>query len=151
MIKSRHSSCMRPQTTDDRSMMHSEVEGAFVARQEVEAEVTSVVQEEVVKTATYGKRDHNTDKILEEERVVDLEKKSHWMEERQQEDPVGGILAKYVQEWEKIADPLVLKIVAQGLKLEFLRTPVLVRDPQLAPLPKEQDKLQGIFQQVECY
>ena len=99
----------------------------------------------MVKTATYGRRDHNTDKILEEERVVDLEKKSHWMEERQQKDPVGGILAKHVQEWEKITDPLVL---AQGLKLEFVRTPVLVRDPQLSPLPKEQDKLQGIFQQV---
>ena len=95
----------------------------------------------------WEKRSH-TDKILEEERVVDLEKKSHWMEEIQQKDPVGGILAKYVQEWEKIADPLVLKIVAQGLKLEFLRTPVLVRDPQLSPLPKEQDKLQEIFQQA---
>ena len=50
-----------------------------------------------------------------------------------------------------MANPLVLKIVAQGLKLEFLRTPVIVRDPQLSPLPKEQDKLQGIFSKWECY
>ena len=73
-------------------MIHREVEGVFVAIEEVEAEVTSVAQEEVVKTTAYGRRDHNTDKILEEERVVDLKKKSHWMEEKKQKYPVGGIL-----------------------------------------------------------
>ena len=99
----------------------------------------------MVKTATYGKRDHNTDKILEEARVVDLENKSHWMEERQRKDPVGGILAKYVQEWEKIADPLVLKIVAQGLKLEFFTHSSISQRPAIVSVAKGTGQITGNF------
>ena len=45
------------------------------------------------------------------------------MENSKQTSPVGGKLANHVEMWEKIhiADKLVLKIVAQGLKLELWR------------------------------
>jgi hypothetical protein len=63
--------------------------------------------------------------------------------------PVGERLRFFLREWEKITtDQFVLKIIAEGYRIEFSRIPQLTSQISYTSLPENPLKAQALIEEI---